>query len=82
VQFPCLSVMATDYLSIPAMTAETERQFNSCGTMLSPLRNRLDRYMVGYAQSLRSWHKEGIINTAAELSILGTIGHMADEVTM
>lgn len=59
--YPRLSIMATDYLSIPAMTAETERLFSSCGRMTTPLRNHMDGDTIMRAQCLRSWAKEGII---------------------
>lgn len=60
-EYPRLSIMATDYLSIPAMTAETERLFSSCGRMTTPLRNHIDGVTIMMAQCLRSWEKEGII---------------------
>jgi hAT family C-terminal dimerisation region len=59
-RFPRLSYMATDYLTIPPSTCETERQFNSAGRMLSPLRNRLSRWIVSQAQSMRSWSLNGV----------------------
>lgn len=60
-QYPNLSRMATDLLSIPTMSAETERSFSSAGKMVSAVRSRLDRHTIGMAQSLRSWCREGII---------------------
>lgn len=59
--YPNLSRMASDLLSIPTMSAETERSFSSAGKMVSPLRTRLDRHTIGMAQSMRSWSREGIV---------------------
>jgi hypothetical protein len=61
VEYPNLSRMATDLLSIPTMSAETERSFSSAGKMVSSLRTRLDRHTIGMAQGLRSWSREGIV---------------------
>ncbi|KAJ3499546.1 hypothetical protein NLG97_g234 [Lecanicillium saksenae] len=60
-KYPRLSRMASDLLSIPSMSAETERSFSSAGRMVSPLRTRLDRHTIGMAQSMRSWSREGIV---------------------
>lgn len=60
-EYPNLSRMASDLLSIPTMSAETERSFSSAGKMVSPLRTRLDRHTIGMAQSMRSWSREGIV---------------------
>ncbi|KAJ6436813.1 putative AC transposase [Purpureocillium lavendulum] len=60
-QYPNLARMATDLLSIPTMSAETERSFSGAGKMVSPLRTRLDQHSIGMAQSLRSWSREGIV---------------------
>jgi len=60
-KYPNLSRMASDLLSIPSMSAETERSFSSAGKMVSPLRTRLDRHTIGMAQSMRSWSREGVI---------------------
>ena len=60
-EYPNLSRMASDLLSIPTMSVETERSFSSAGKMVSPLRTRLDRHTIGMAQSMRSWSHEGIV---------------------
>lgn len=65
-KFPSLSRMASDLLSIPSMSAETERSFSSAGKMVSPLRTRLDRHTIGMAQSMRSWSREGVITPCWE----------------
>lgn len=41
VRFPHLSFMAVDFLTIASSSAETERDFSSCGRMITPLRCRL-----------------------------------------
>lgn len=60
-EYPNLCRMATDLLSIPTMSAETERSFSSAGKMVSPWRTRLDRHTIGMAQSMRSWSREDIV---------------------
>lgn len=60
-QYPCLSRMALDLFSIPAMSAEVERIFNLAGQMVTPLRNRLEANTIAVGQILRSWNAEGII---------------------
>ena len=60
-EYPRLSCMASDVLSIPAMSAQTEREFSSCGRMVGVLRTRLDRWAIAMSQCVRSWKKEGII---------------------
>lgn len=60
-EYPRLSRMASDVLSIPAMSAQTEREFSSCGRMIGPLRTRLDRRGIAMSQCVRSWKACGII---------------------
>jgi hypothetical protein len=60
-EYPRLSRMASDVLSIPAMSAQTEREFSSCGRMVGVLRTRLDRWGIAMSQCVRSWKNEGII---------------------
>jgi hypothetical protein len=68
-RFPRLSYMAVDFLTIAS--AETERDFSSCGRMVTPLRSRLRRHVVAMAQCLRSWSKAGIYQpTLLPLSLL------------
>ncbi|KAG7426450.1 Nitrogen assimilation transcription factor nit-4 [Fusarium oxysporum f. sp. raphani] len=52
VRFPRLSYMAVDFLTIASSSAETERDFSSCGRMVTPLRCRLRRHIVAMAQCL------------------------------
>lgn len=60
-EYPRLSRMASDVLSIPAMSAQTEREFSSCGRMVGPWRTRLDRQAIAMSQCVRSWKAGGII---------------------
>jgi len=70
IRFPRLSYMAVDFLTIPSSSAETERDFSSCGRMITPLRSRLRRHIVGMSQCLRSWSKAGIYRPTLPLSLL------------
>lgn len=70
VRFPRLSFMAVDFLTIASSSAETERDFSSCGRMVTPLRCRLRRHIVAMAQCLRSWSKAGIYQPALPLGLL------------
>jgi hypothetical protein len=47
--FPRLSYMAVDFLTIVLLSVETERDFSSCGRMVTLLRSRLWRYIVAMA---------------------------------
>ena len=62
-QYPRLSRMALDIMTVPAMSAEVERLFSAVGLMVTPLRNRLDASTIGLIQTLRSWLKVGIIDS-------------------
>ncbi|KAG7423392.1 putative AC transposase [Fusarium oxysporum f. sp. raphani] len=70
VRFPRLSYMAVDFLTIASSSAETERDFSSCGRMVTPLRCRLRRHIVAMAQCLRSWSKAGIYRPTLPLGLL------------
>ena len=61
-QYPRLSRMALDVMTVPAMSAEVERLFSAVGLMVTPLRNRLHASTIGLIQTLRSWLKAGIID--------------------
>lgn len=64
--------MATDMLTIPSSTAETERQFNSTGRMMTPLRARVKSHIIGMAQSIRSWSMAGIYIPGLPLNLCDT----------
>jgi hypothetical protein len=70
IRFPRLSYMAVDFLTIASSSAETERDFSSCERMITPLRSRLRRHIVGMSQCLRSWSKAGIYRPTLPLSLL------------
>ena len=55
--FPYLSKMALDILSIPAMSADPERLFSGAKITISDRRNRLGIYTVEALECLKSWLK-------------------------
>jgi hypothetical protein len=60
-EYPRLSRMALDVMTVPAMSSECERLFSATGLMVTPHRNRLDAGTIGLIQTLRSWLRAGII---------------------
>ncbi|OWT42252.1 restless-like transposase [Pochonia chlamydosporia 170] len=61
-QYPRLSRMALDFVTIQSMSAECERMFSAAGQMVVPQRCNLQAQTVGMCQVLRSWFRAGIIN--------------------
>jgi hypothetical protein len=61
-QYPRLSRMALDFVTIQSMSAECERMFSAAGQMVVPQRSNLQARTVGMCQVLRSWLRAGIIN--------------------
>ena len=61
-EYPRLSRMALDILTIQPMSAERERLFSTAGRIVTPLRSRLDANTIGMAQTLRSWLRAGLID--------------------
>ena len=55
--YPNLSKMALDILSIPAMSASVERLFSSANITVSDRRNRLSPDTIEMIESLKSWLK-------------------------
>ena len=55
--FPNLSIMALNLLSIPAMSAEPERVFSSIGITVSKRRNRISIVTLEHLECLKSWLK-------------------------
>jgi hypothetical protein len=51
--------MAYDLLSIPAMSAETERVFSNTKLMISPNRTCLGADIVEAEECLQAWYKAG-----------------------
>jgi len=56
---PRLAQMAYDLLSIPAMSAETERVFSGAKLTISPNRNRLTEDIIEATDCLKRWYKAG-----------------------
>lgn len=56
-RWPCLSAMAIELLSIPAMSSEVERSFSSAKLTVSPQRNRLHASTIEAIECIRSWNK-------------------------
>ncbi|KAJ6436893.1 restless-like transposase [Purpureocillium lavendulum] len=74
-EYPRLSQMALDLLSVPPKSAERERLFSVAGQMVSPLRTRLEASTIGVTQTLRSWVRHGLINTIDTLiDVLREVG--------
>lgn len=61
-RYPRLSRMAIDLFTIPAMSDEPERTFSSTGIIITPHRSQLSPEIIGQAQCLKSWEKQGVIN--------------------
>jgi hypothetical protein len=62
-EYPRLTRMAIDILSVPLMAAECERVFSSCGNMVSAKRCRLQAETVVVTQTVRSsWLKAGLLD--------------------
>jgi hAT family C-terminal dimerisation region len=55
--YPNLSQMALDILSIPAMSASIERLFSSANITVSDRRNHLTPNTIEIIESLKSWQK-------------------------
>ncbi|RFN53926.1 restless-like transposase, partial [Fusarium flagelliforme] len=72
--YPRLSRMALDLLSVPPMSAECERLFSVAGQMVSPLRTRLEASTIGMTQTLRSWARNGLMDA------VDTLVDVSDEV--
>jgi hypothetical protein len=59
-KFPHLRQMAYDLLSIPAMSAETERTFSDAKHVIPPTRTCLGVDIVEAEECLHAWYKAGI----------------------
>jgi hypothetical protein len=57
--FPYLSKMALDILSIPAMSTEPERIFSSIGITMTNRRNKLSMLNLEALEQIKSWCKLG-----------------------
>ncbi|KAG7404051.1 hypothetical protein Forpe1208_v015773 [Fusarium oxysporum f. sp. rapae] len=66
-EYPRLSQMALDVLSVLPMSADVERLFSTCGRMVRDDRARLDASTIGMTQTVRSWHCGGYIKSTDKL---------------
>ncbi|KAJ3454851.1 hypothetical protein MRS44_013451 [Fusarium solani] len=74
--YPRLSRMALDLLSVPPMSAECKRLFSVAGQMVSPLRTRLEASTIGITQTLRLWVRNGLIDAVDTLiDVSGEVGN-------
>ncbi|KIV99070.1 uncharacterized protein PV09_09236 [Verruconis gallopava] len=62
IEYPYLTKMALDMLSIPAMSDEPERLFSRLGHMVTKHRNHLKPQTTQATQCLQSWAKAKIID--------------------
>ncbi|KAK6850539.1 ribonuclease H-like protein [Apiospora arundinis] len=69
-RYPRLSTMATDFLTIPSSTADTERTFSSVGIMTAPRRGRLESHVVSMGQCVKSWSLRGVYKAEIPLHLL------------
>jgi hypothetical protein len=60
-EYPRLTRMAIDVLSVPPMAAECERVFSSCGNMVSAKRCRLQAETIAITQTVKSWLRAGLL---------------------
>jgi hypothetical protein len=59
-QYPCLSQMAIDILSIPAMSAEVERVFSGARRTISWERSQIGGSNIMKTECLKSWFQSHI----------------------
>ncbi|KAF5370312.1 hypothetical protein D9758_006880 [Tetrapyrgos nigripes] len=59
--YPCLSCMARDYLSIPATSVAVERAFSRSRILISHIRNRLSAQTTRSLMCLGCWSKLGLV---------------------
>ena len=57
---PQMMNIAFDMLSIPAMSAETERVFSGAKLTISPSRNRLGEDIIEATECLNRWYRAGL----------------------
>lgn len=69
-QYPKLSTMALDFLTVQPMSAECERLFSAAGQMVTPLRTQLDAQVIEMCQVLRSWLRAGVITELDQFLLL------------
>jgi hAT family C-terminal dimerisation region len=72
-EYPRLSRMARDYLSIPPTSVNVERVFSRGRILLSYLRNRMSAETTRSLMCLNSWLKAGILKNAAVVAAIRRI---------
>jgi hypothetical protein len=60
-EWPQLTVMAYDFLSIPAMSSECERVFSSCAKQTTAESSNLLGITLAHQEYLSNWHRRGAI---------------------
>ena len=70
-QYPNLSRLALNVLSIPASSCECERMFSELGDLLEPRRRNITPQLLAAIQCIRRWRRAGFSdNEAAEKSAI------------
>jgi hypothetical protein len=70
-QYPNLSRLALDVISIPAPSCECERMFSELGDLLEPRRRNITPHFLAAIQCVRRWRRAGFNdNQAAEKSTI------------
>jgi hAT family C-terminal dimerisation region len=69
-QYPRLSRMARDYLTIPPTSVDVERVFSKGRILLSHLRNRMSPRLTRSLMCLHAWLQSGIIKDADVIDII------------
>ena len=59
--YPNLSRLALDVLSIPASSCDCERMFSELGDLLGPRRRRISSKLLAAIQPVRGWLKSGLV---------------------
>jgi hypothetical protein len=59
-QYPSLSQLALDVLSIPASSCECERMFSELSDLLEPRRQAIQPQLLAAIQCVRRWQKSGL----------------------
>jgi hypothetical protein len=60
-EWPQLTTMAYDFLSIPAMSSECERVFSSCAKQTTPECSKLSGETLAHQECLSNWHRRGAV---------------------